>query len=209
MPHAHVCSWNVHVIYAFHAPFGSCRHLSQSSSIIFGWIKARLSQHSKWTHWLINIHIIVNCDALMWANTVSRSLMLERMVRWCPLQRPENDQIMLLRLPWRGGVFQSERLIQQLHRFVLKLQTGFETSQIVSATLQKHSKTKPQCQTSVPKCTKNAPSITKQRDMLYVSLWFFMYLYVIWCNFASWNAHRLTMTDLPRCKQTQLKAALH
>ena len=50
-----------------------------------------------------------------------------------PLQRPENDQIRLLRLPCRGGVFQSEGFIQQLHRFVLKfhqISSGFETSQL-------------------------------------------------------------------------------
>lgn len=73
MAHAHVCSWNVHVIYAFHVPFGSCRHLSQSSSIIFGWTKARLSQHCKWTHWLINIHIniiVYNCE--LWCVDVSQ-----------------------------------------------------------------------------------------------------------------------------------------
>ena len=76
--------------------------------------------------------------------------------------------------------------------------------------IQKHSKTKPQCQTSVPKCTKHHQVERHALCMIHdVSLWFFMYLYVIWCNFASWNAHRLTMTDLPRCKQTQLKATLH
>ena len=178
MPHAHVCSWNVHVIYAFHAPFGSCRHLSQSSSIIFGWIKARLSQHSKWTHWLINIHIIVNCDALMWANTVSRSLMLERMVRWCPLQRPENDQIMLLRLPWRGGVFQSERFIQQLHRFVLKLHWVWN----VSDRFSNSSKTFKN-QTSMPDFSaKMHQECTKHHQAERHALCIFMILYVSLCH---------------------------